>query len=158
MFRVVLLAPALVWTFYPKGNQCYVYPVSVSVLCLDRTDSPVVRATGWPKVKIQCIEGSTPERPSYETSGGGVVFNTVPDTGTAMTSERWGSRLGFLLATVGAAVGLGNIWRFSAVVGQNGGGAYLVPYLIAAFVCAVPLLVLELSVGRRLRTDVKRNL
>ena len=71
-----------------------------------------------------------------------------------MSSERWGSRLGFLLATVGAAVGLGNIWRFSAVVGQNGGGAYLVPYLLAAFVCAVPLLVLELSVGRRLRTDV----
>jgi NSS family neurotransmitter:Na+ symporter len=59
-----------------------------------------------------------------------------------------------LLATVGAAVGLGNIWRFSAVIGQNGGGAYLVPYLIAAFVCAVPLLVLELSVGRRFRTDV----
>ncbi|WP_311173756.1 sodium-dependent transporter [Halobellus ordinarius] len=71
-----------------------------------------------------------------------------------MVTERWGSRLGFLLATVGAAVGLGNIWRFSAVVGQNGGGAYLVPYLIAAFVCAVPLLVLELAVGRRLRTDV----
>jgi SNF family Na+-dependent transporter len=46
-----------------------------------------------------------------------------------MVTERWGSRLGFLLATVGAAVGLGNIWRFSAVVGQNGGGAYLVPYL-----------------------------
>ena len=71
-----------------------------------------------------------------------------------MASERWGSRLGFLLATVGAAVGLGNIWRFSAVVGQNGGGAYLVPYLIAVFVCAVPLLVLELAVGRQLRTDV----
>jgi NSS family neurotransmitter:Na+ symporter len=62
--------------------------------------------------------------------------------------------LGFVLATVGAAVGLGNIWRFSAVVGQNGGGAYLVPYLIAAFVCAVPMLVLELAIGRRLRTDV----
>jgi NSS family neurotransmitter:Na+ symporter len=71
-----------------------------------------------------------------------------------MASERWSSRPGFLLATVGAAVGLGNIWRFSAVVGQNGGGAYLVPYLVAAFVCAVPLLVLELTVGRRLRTDV----
>lgn len=71
-----------------------------------------------------------------------------------MTSERWSSRLGFLLATVGAAVGLGNIWRFSAVLGANGGGAYLVPYLLAAFVCAVPLLVLELSVGRALRTDV----
>lgn len=71
-----------------------------------------------------------------------------------MQSERWASRTGFLLATVGAAVGLGNIWRFSAVVGQNGGGAYLVPYLLAAFVCAVPMLVLELAIGRQLRTDV----
>jgi len=71
-----------------------------------------------------------------------------------MSTARWSSRFGFILATVGAAVGLGNIWRFSAVVGQNGGGAYLVPYLIAAFVCAVPMLVLELAVGRRLRTDV----
>jgi NSS family neurotransmitter:Na+ symporter len=71
-----------------------------------------------------------------------------------MATEQWSSRLGFLLATVGAAVGLGNIWRFSAVLGANGGGAYLVPYLLAAFVCAVPLLVLELAVGRTLRTDV----
>jgi NSS family neurotransmitter:Na+ symporter len=71
-----------------------------------------------------------------------------------MATDRWSSRAGFLLATVGAAVGLGNIWRFSAVVGQNGGGAYLVPYLLAAFGCAVPLLVLELAVGRQLRTDV----
>ena len=68
--------------------------------------------------------------------------------------ERWSSRLGFVLAAVGAAVGLGNIWRFSAVVGQNGGGAYLVPYLLAAFALAVPLLILELSVGRALRLDV----
>ena len=71
-----------------------------------------------------------------------------------MATARWSSGFGFVLATVGAAVGLGNIWRFSAVVGQNGGGAYLVPYLIAAFVCAVPMLVLELAIGRRLRTDV----
>ena len=71
-----------------------------------------------------------------------------------MATVRWSSRAGFLLATIGAAVGLGNIWRFSAVVGQNGGGAYLVPYLIAAVVCAVPMLVLELAIGRRLRMDV----
>jgi len=68
--------------------------------------------------------------------------------------ERWSSRFGFLLAAIGAAVGLGNIWRFSAVVGQNGGGAYLVPYLLAAFVFAVPLLILEVAVGRHLRLDV----
>lgn len=71
-----------------------------------------------------------------------------------MATARWSSKFGFILATVGAAVGLGNIWRFSAVVGQNGGGAYLIPYLIAAFICAVPMLVLELTIGRHLRTDI----
>ena len=71
-----------------------------------------------------------------------------------MASDRWSSQLGFLLATVGAAVGLGNIWRFAAVLGANGGGAYLVPYLLAAFSLAVPMLVLELAVGRTLRSDV----
>lgn len=83
-----------------------------------------------------------------------MVFITTMGAFGCMSSDRWSSRVGFLLATVGAAVGLGNIWRFSAVVGQNGGGAYLVPYLLAAFVCAVPMLVLELTIGRQLRTDV----
>lgn len=50
-----------------------------------------------------------------------------------MGLARWSSRPGFLLATVGAAVDLGNIWRFAAVLAANGGGAYLVPYLLAAF-------------------------
>ncbi len=68
--------------------------------------------------------------------------------------EQWSSRIGFVFAAIGAAVGLGNIWRFPAVVGENGGGAYLVPYLIAAFAFAVPLMILEISVGRSLKADV----
>ena len=68
--------------------------------------------------------------------------------------ERWSSRIGFMLAAIGSAVGIGNIWRFSSVVGQNGGGAYLVPYLLAVLCFAVPLMVLEMSVGRHLRADV----
>ncbi len=71
-----------------------------------------------------------------------------------LSMEQWSSRLGFLLAAIGAAVGLGNVWRFPAVVGSNGGGAYLVPYLIAAFTLAVPLMIMEISVGRSLRADV----
>lgn len=67
--------------------------------------------------------------------------------------EQWGSHRGFILAAVGSAVGIGNIWRFSAVLGQNGGGAYLIPYLVAVFAFALPLMVLELSVGRRLRAN-----
>lgn len=68
--------------------------------------------------------------------------------------ERWSSHLTFILAVVGAAVGLGNIWRFSAVLGQNGGGAYLIPYFIAVFCFALPLMVLEIGVGRRFRGTV----
>lgn len=68
--------------------------------------------------------------------------------------EQWSGRLGFILAAIGAAVGLGNIWRFPAVVGENGGGAYLIPYLLAALVFAIPLMILEISVGRSLRSDV----
>jgi len=68
--------------------------------------------------------------------------------------ERWSSHIGFILAAIGAAVGLGNIWRFSAVLGQNGGGAYLVPYFVAVFVFALPLMVLEITMGRQFRGTV----
>lgn len=68
--------------------------------------------------------------------------------------ERWSSRIGFILAAIGSAVGIGNIWRFSSVVGQNGGGAYLIPYLLAVLCFAVPLMVLEMAVGRHLRANV----
>jgi NSS family neurotransmitter:Na+ symporter len=68
--------------------------------------------------------------------------------------ERWSSRLGFILATIGSAVGIGNVWRFSSILGQNGGGAYLIPYLLACFVCAVPLMILELSAGRHFHGTV----
>jgi NSS family neurotransmitter:Na+ symporter len=69
-------------------------------------------------------------------------------------AEVWSSRAGFILATIGAAVGLGNIWRFSSVVGQNGGGAYLIPYAVSFFLVALPLVVLELSIGQTIRSNV----
>ncbi|MFA7303034.1 MAG: sodium-dependent transporter [Methanoregula sp.] len=68
--------------------------------------------------------------------------------------ERWSSPIGFILAAIGAAVGIGNIWRFFAVLGQNGGGAYLIPYFIAVFVFALPLMILEIAMGRRFRGTV----
>ncbi|MCU0631395.1 MAG: sodium-dependent transporter [Methanolinea sp.] len=68
--------------------------------------------------------------------------------------EHWSSKTGFVLAAIGSAVGIGNIWRFSSVVGQNGGGAYLIPYLIAVFACAMPLMILELAMGRHFEGTV----
>lgn len=62
--------------------------------------------------------------------------------------EHWGSNKGFLLAALGSAVGLGNVWRFSYVAGENGGGAFLLVYLIMVLVVGVPLLLAELALGR----------
>jgi NSS family neurotransmitter:Na+ symporter len=62
--------------------------------------------------------------------------------------EQWGSRLGFVLAAAGSAIGLGNIWRFPYVAGENGGAAFVFVYLICiAFIC-VPYLFAELALGR----------
>ena len=68
-----------------------------------------------------------------------------------MTREIWSSRTGFILAAVGSAVGLGNIWRFSYVAYENGGGAFLIPYFVALFSAGIPLLILEFSLGNKFR-------
>lgn len=65
--------------------------------------------------------------------------------------EQWGSKMGFILAAIGSAVGLGNIWRFPYLVYTNGGGAFLVPYFVAIFTAAIPILILEYGVGHKFR-------
>ncbi|MCY6370597.1 sodium-dependent transporter [Clostridium ganghwense] len=65
--------------------------------------------------------------------------------------EQWGTKVGFILAAVGSAVGLGNIWRFPYVVYSNGGGAFLIPYFCAIFTAGIPLLILEYGMGHKFR-------
>ncbi len=68
--------------------------------------------------------------------------------------EKWSSSTGFILASIGSAVGIGNIWRFPYMVGENGGGAFLIPYLIAVFLFGLPLMILEFALGRHFKTSV----
>jgi NSS family neurotransmitter:Na+ symporter len=68
-----------------------------------------------------------------------------------LARDRWGSRTIFLFAAIGSAVGLGNVWRFPYLVHKFGGGAFLVPYLIALFVIGIPLLVLEFALGQKIQ-------
>ncbi|XP_071313120.1 sodium-dependent neutral amino acid transporter B(0)AT2 [Trachinotus anak] len=63
----------------------------------------------------------------------------------------WNSKLQYILAQVGFSVGLGNVWRFPYLCQKNGGGAYLVPYLILLILIGIPLFFLELAVGQRIR-------
>ena len=67
--------------------------------------------------------------------------------------EQWGTRLGFTLAAVGSAVGLGNVWRFPYVVGENGGAAFLLLYLVVLVVMGLPVMIAELAIGRRAQSD-----
>lgn len=63
--------------------------------------------------------------------------------------EKWSSGTTFLLATVGAAVGLGNLWRFPYVAGQNGGAAFVLLYIVFVMILCVPIMMAELAMGRR---------
>ncbi len=65
-----------------------------------------------------------------------------------MERESFKSRLGFLLVSAGCAVGIGNVWRFPFVVGQNGGGLFVLLYLIMLVIMGLPVLTMELAVGR----------
>lgn len=63
--------------------------------------------------------------------------------------ESWASRFGFIMATAGFSVGLGNIWRFPYVTGVSGGGAFVVVYLAIALLIGLPLMIMEVGLGRR---------
>ncbi|MCC6949072.1 MAG: sodium-dependent transporter [Bradyrhizobiaceae bacterium] len=69
------------------------------------------------------------------------------------TQERWSGRLGFILATIGSAVGLGSIWKFPYEVGTNGGSVFVLFYLAGLALIVFPLLLAEFSLGRRGRAD-----
>ncbi|NQZ95514.1 MAG: sodium-dependent transporter [Myxococcales bacterium] len=62
--------------------------------------------------------------------------------------EQWSSRSGFVLAAVGSAVGLGNMWRFSYLTAENGGAAFVILYLLVTLIVAVPVLLAEVVIGR----------
>jgi NSS family neurotransmitter:Na+ symporter len=70
---------------------------------------------------------------------------------------QWNSSLGFLLAMIGSAVGLGNIWRYPYVVYSNGGGSFLVVYLISIFLVGIPFLLLEYSIGFKFKTSLSET-
>ena len=65
----------------------------------------------------------------------------------------WSSRFAFILAATGSAVGLGNIWKFPYITGQNGGGAFVLVYLICVVAIGIPIMMAEIMMGRRGHRD-----
>ncbi len=68
-----------------------------------------------------------------------------------ITAESWSGRLAFILASIGAAVGLGNIWKFPYTLGSSGGSAFVLVYVIAILLVATPIMLAEMIIGRRAR-------
>lgn len=66
--------------------------------------------------------------------------------------EKWSSRAAFIVTSIGAAIGFGNVWRFPNLAFDYGGGAFFIPYLLALFIIGIPLLMLEISVGQFYQT------
>ena len=65
-----------------------------------------------------------------------------------MSREKLGSRLGFILLSAGCAIGIGNVWKFPYIAGQNGGGLFVLIYLVFLLILGIPVLTMEFSVGR----------
>ena len=71
-----------------------------------------------------------------------------------MERETFGSRLGFILISAGCAIGLGNVWRFPYIVGEYGGAAFILIYLLFLVILGIPVMTMEFSVGRASRKSV----
>jgi len=70
-----------------------------------------------------------------------------------MDRERLGSRLGFLFLSAGCAIGVGNVWKFPWLTGQNGGGSFVLVYLLCAIIIGLPVMTMEFSMGRAAQTS-----
>ncbi len=77
-------------------------------------------------------------------------YDTVSPANRMAPTERgaWRNRWEFLLASLGLAVGVGNVWRFPYLTYANGGGSFLIPYALALFLIGIPMLFQEMAVGQ----------
>jgi NSS family neurotransmitter:Na+ symporter len=69
-----------------------------------------------------------------------------------MKRDNWSTRSAFIFAAIGSAVGLGNAWRFPGLAAKHGGGAFLLVYLVGMFMIGIPLLMMEIAIGRKIRS------
>lgn len=71
-----------------------------------------------------------------------------------MQRDGFKSRLGFILVSAGCAIGIGNVWKFPYVAGENGGGIFVILYLIFLVLMGIPVLTMELSIGRATQRSI----
>jgi len=82
-----------------------------------------------------------------------MLSNQAGDGKRSSLHGHWSSRMAFILAVTGSAVGLGNIWKFPYIAGQNGGGAFVLVYLACVIFIGMPVMMSEILIGRRGRRN-----
>jgi neurotransmitter:Na+ symporter, NSS family len=98
---------------------------------------------------VRCIRGTT----AFLFPAGALIFMA----GGAKSQDKWSSKTGFVVASIGAAVGLGNVWRFPYIASENGGIWFLLPYFICLALVGIPLFLLEAGQGFLLGKDYFRT-
>ena len=93
---------------------------------------------------------TTPPQDDRPITYRGFIMSSTP-TSSVPAREQWSGQFGFLMAAIGSAIGLGNIWRFPGVAYSNGGGAFMIPYVVALLAAGVPVLLLDYALGHRYR-------
>jgi NSS family neurotransmitter:Na+ symporter len=86
---------------------------------------------------------------NFRTAGSRMAESVTQAGSRTSQHGQWSSRLAFILAVTGSAVGLGNIWKFPYMAGENGGGAFVLVYLVCVFAIGLPIMMSEILLGRR---------
>lgn len=122
--------PSFVATYYPQSRPSISDDKSVCTLNITPLDENQSKVPGVTVPKVNNNICEPPKQPEHAER------------------EQWGKGIEFLMSCIAMSVGLGNVWRFPFVALQNGGGAFLIPYLVVLFLVGRPIYYLEMCIGQ----------